>query len=195
MKKLFTITIFAMTICLSSFAQDKTSFEKGTNVVNAGIGIADYGGGNTWATGGTGGAGSSNNDIFGANSAYFSDGMGTHFITGSTAHPNAAYGDVAINPFLIAPGRRYKDADAFLGGPGTELHLFEQLIGTQTPLVAVLGVAGGLSANPLYTPQAIYQFLAAGFTPTNSFQSLTTGASDGGYLGAMKPLCMGCWIP
>jgi hypothetical protein len=169
--------------------------------VNAGVGIQDEGA-NTWTTvvGGLYGAGY--NDVWNAATAYLTQNpiTSSNFCAVlstacSPAHPNAIYHDVTINPALIAPGRRYKDADAFLGGPGNELHLFQQLIGTQTPLAAILGVAGGLSANQLYTPQAIYQFLAGGFTPTNNHLSLTTGASDGGYIGAVKPLCMGCWIP
>lgn len=170
-------------------------------IVGAGVGVDDATIGNTWTTGGTGGVGSSNNDVFGAKTPYSTTSPpGTNFcIVVSSAcsptHPSATYGDVTINPVLIAPGRRYKDADAFLGGPGTELHLFQQLIGTQTPLAATLGIAGGLSPNAGYTPQAVYQFLAAGFAPTNNSASLTKGATDGSYIGAQKPLCIGCWIP
>ncbi len=41
MKKVFTVTLLAMAMGFASFAQDKTSFEKGTNVINAGIGVGD----------------------------------------------------------------------------------------------------------------------------------------------------------
>ena len=41
MKKTITFTLFAIAIGFASFAQDKTSFEKGTNVINAGIGVGD----------------------------------------------------------------------------------------------------------------------------------------------------------
>jgi hypothetical protein len=41
MKKTITFTLFAIAIGFASFAQDKTSFEKGTNVINVGIGVGD----------------------------------------------------------------------------------------------------------------------------------------------------------
>jgi hypothetical protein len=165
--------------------------------VNPGVGIADYGGtGNTWGTGGTGGVGSSNNDVYNANAAYYTDGMSTHFTNGTNAHPNLSiYGDLAVNPAMISPNRDLAAADLFLGGPGTELHLLEQLMSTQTPLIATLNIAGGLTANPAYTPQGVYNFISAGFSPTNNAATITTAAQDGSYVGARKPLCIGCWIP
>jgi len=166
----------------------QTPLVQNSIVQAAGIGISDQAA-NVWSTAGTGGVGASNNDVFGAATAYATLGTSTNF---GTSHPNAAYGDRTINPALIAPGRRYATADAYLGGPGTELHLFQQLTATQTPLVAVLGIAGGLSANAAYTPQAVYAFLEAGFAPMNT--ALAQAASDGSYLGAAPPILIGAWM-
>lgn len=138
---------------------------------------------NLYGTSGTGGVGVAGNDTYGQGyMRYLSLGTSTNYIA-AQPHPSAAYGDLNINPVYVDINRRIAVFDALPGGPGTDLH-FAQEMAARCGLTAATGVAGGLTYNPAYTPQALYQFLTAGFAPTNI--SLTG-------VGAQTPVLVGAW--
>jgi hypothetical protein len=130
----------------------------------------------TFVSSGTGGVGLFNNDYFG-NVSSATTGTGTHMDDGVHAHPNAVYGDVSIDPKFVDINRSWDKCDALLGGPGTTVHLFDQMFNRWN------------GSNPaIYTPQNVYNCMRVGFAPHDV--RLATGASDGSYIGAVKPVGM-----
>jgi len=94
MKKAITFTLFAMAMSFASIAQDKASFEKGTNLINAGIGLGD----NYW------GAGYGNSGLpFSLNASFehgITEKLGIGYIgigasLGYASQKYSAYGDLA----------------------------------------------------------------------------------------------------
>ncbi len=142
----------------------------------------------TWGTGGTASVGVSNNDTFGLVTPYSDAYAGV--VNFGTGHPSATYGDLTVNPGLIAPHRSIAGFDAYLGGPGTDAH-FMQEMAARSGLTGISGLAGGLTYDPRYTPEALYGYLQAGFAPLNL--TLAKTASDGGVVGAVTPIVMGAW--
>lgn len=158
-------------------------------IVNAGSGIADYAA-NTWGTAGTGGVGVSNNDVYNSLTPYLTLGTSMNFISGSTAHPNAVYGDVTINPVLVDMTRSIASYDELLGGPGTDLDYFQHL----APLVTGWNINGTRTSgtlNPMWGTEYLYQYLMIGLAPTNIL--LANLSHSGGYIGAVPPIVIGAF--
>lgn len=136
---------------------------------------------NTYGTSGPSGVGVYANDVFvTSGTGYFSLGTSTNYGTG---HPNSAYGDTTADPRLVNPQRRYPDADAFFGGPGTEAHLMQGLAACASPLFAVLQ---SYTCPAGLTTRSLYSYLTAGFTP------LTPAVAG---KGAVAPAVVGAWLP
>jgi hypothetical protein len=133
------------------------------------------------------GAGVHHNDVIYSTNPY---GLpvtahGSGFDNGTVAHPSAIYGDVSLNPGLVNSGRRLEDYDALIGGPGTAADLFNGL-----------AARCGLTGPPwksAYDPLKIYNWMRMGFAPTEV--QLATLADDGGYIGAVKPIAIGAFLP
>jgi hypothetical protein len=124
-----------------------------------------------FATNGTGGVGISNNDVFGATTAYgyLGSSFGINFGTG---HPSATYGDVTLDPHLVSSTRRFQDCDRIFGGPGTVADLFTQLANRWNN-----------TNDARFTPQNIWACMAQAFQPQNV--GLAHASSSGSYVGAM----------
>lgn len=99
-----------------------------------------------------------------------------NFDDGTTAHPNAAYGDLSdIDPQFLAPDRTVETWDASLGGPGTLDHAFAEL-------AKRCGVVGG--ADSAYAIGDLIDYLIDGYRPTNP--AFIGTAHDGGTIGATE---------
>lgn len=141
-------------------------------------GIASGDTGNILGTAGTDGVGVSNNDIYDVTgSAYLQTSGDTNFQSGSTAHPNAVYGDLNnVNPqfYPEATTRSFARVDELIGslsaGRGTAEHLFTML-GNQWN-----------GTNGLYTPQLVYRLMAGPILAQNP--ALNTASRSGSYIGS-----------
>lgn len=149
-------------------------------VVNGFLGITCRDTTTTFLSGGTGGVGVYNNDVYNATTAYAKTGTCSHFDNGVTAHPSATYGDTTFNPLFSGtvqypanPDTRWNACDLSLGGSGS--------IGA----MATMFFARWTGAVPTYTTSQVVDCLRAPFTPTAA-AALTAGAGNV-YIGALQP--------
>lgn len=82
--------------------------------------------------------------------------------------------DVNADPAFVDSTRNMAKWDASLGGSGTMANALAQL-----------ELRNNSTWNPNYNIAALFRYVRAGFVPTAS--SIKTGASDGGYMGAVNP--------
>jgi hypothetical protein len=156
-------------------------------IVNGFTGIACRDTTSTWLNNGTGGVGSYNNDVIGAqNALYTKSGTCTNFDDGSHAHPNALYGDITANPnfqgttqYGTYTGQPWAACDASLGGTGSLANMF----GT------VMFNRWQAAYTPPYTPSQVVDCLRKAFTPTNS--ALKSAGVGGAFIGALAPAVSG----
>lgn len=83
--------------------------------------------------------------------------------------------DVNADPAFVDSSRNIAKWDASLGGPGTMANA-----------VAQLELRNHSTWNKNYTLANLFIYVRAGFVPTTP--SIKTGASDGGYMGAVNPV-------
>lgn len=129
------------------------------------------------------GVGVHHNTSAGSN-AYLVAVPGENFSDGTHDHPSAVYGDSQTDPVFVDPTRRAESYDAWIGGPGTAADL-------AAGLAARCGLLGPW--NPVYDPVRIYNWVRAGFTPTNA--AINGLADDGAYTGAVRPILVGARLP
>lgn len=129
-------------------------------------------------------AGVHHNGTHGNTTAYDKDGS-TNFDNGTTAHPNALYGDVTGDPGWADPDNRTSATwDSSLGGAGT-------LDNLATEFAKRSGFGG--TYNTAYTVANLRAYLFAGFVPTNSdyqdagYDSVTIGAVEGDFGDEIAP--------
>ena len=123
-------------------------------------------------------AGVHHNDTFGCGGTGYTTSGGAHFQNGGTTHPNAAYGDLTTNPSFVDTTRRAETYDSIVAGGA----------GTFASMATGFGKRNGLNGalNSAYDPVAMLKWIMPGFAPTAS--AVKTGASDGGYMGAVNPV-------
>lgn len=151
-------------------------------VVSGNYGIRNRDSLNTFVTTGTGSVGIFNNDVYNpaaisaGQTAYQNPYSTSNFDNGTTAHPNAIYGDLTQqNPNWVNITKRFPDCDLQLGGAGTQANMFDTVMFNRWT-----------GAAPLYTPTQVYNCLTAGWVPTNS--AIFTASTTGGYIGALAPV-------
>lgn len=156
---------------------------RNTIMYGGGYAFRDWGDGTNVYNDDYAGVGAHHNLSFGWSIAsYWRNGASTRFDNGTDFHPSAVYGDVVMDPKWVDTSRRFTTYDALQGGPGTFANFFTEL-----------GKRCGLNGtfNPAYSPAAVWAYLRAGWAPRNL--ALATGASDGTFIGAVKPVVMiGC---
>ena len=106
--------------------------------------------------------------------AYFYSG-GIHFEnSGGTPHPNFAYGDLTVNPYLKDTSRTPFTYDQYiLGGDGTG-----------STLIALASSHWQLPAGSLNLTQSALDYLLDGFTPMSG-NAVCTGGYHGTQMGAV----------
>lgn len=139
-------------------------------------------GASVFGTAGTGGVGVSNNDCYAPISATYNKAApSTNFDNGVTSHPNAIYGDVAINPFLYEVTRTYARCDEILkslsAGAGTAEDLFTEL-----------GKQWNATNSALVTPQNVWNCMYVPVVPQNP--ALNTLSRSGGFIGSQAPVIL-----
>jgi hypothetical protein len=92
----------------------------------------------------------------------------------ATAFSSAPAAPLNADPQFVDPTRNIKTWDASLGGPGTIAHAFEEIRKRNDP---------DASYNSAYTIEALYDWVRAGYAPTNAAYNNT--AHDGGDIGAV----------
>ncbi len=122
-------------------------------------------------------AGVHHNNVYGATTPYGRFGgsiTGTGFDDGTNEHPNAVYGDLAVDPQFVDTTRTIASWDTSLGGPGTEANVWDQFSRRS-------GWGGTYDSN--YTVANLLAYLQNGFKVKNA--SLNNAGHDGVTIGAM----------
>jgi hypothetical protein len=147
------------------------------SVVTGGAwGIIDGNPNNQWsATKSYNGAGAHHNVTHNVSTPYVRNyGGSPGFDNGTVHHPNSLYGDLTANPAFVAPQLTPESFDSSLGGPGTVVHLVQQLAKRS-------GFGGAYDTR--YNPSSLVDFLRQGAAPTNP--TLHQAGSDGTDIGAV----------
>lgn len=83
--------------------------------------------------------------------------------------------DINADPAFVDSSRNMGKWDALYGGPGT-----------MDDAIAQLELRNHSTWNPNFTIANLFAYVRRGFVPTAA--SIKTGASDGGYVGAVNPV-------
>jgi hypothetical protein len=102
----------------------------------------------------------------------------------ATAFTSAPAAPLNADPQLVDPTRNIKTWDAALGGPGTIAHAFEEIRKRNDP---------DATYNPAYTITALYDWVRAGYAPTNP--AYKGAAHDGGDIGAVEAIVAARKLP
>ena len=121
------------------------------------------------------GAGAHHNVTYNVATPYVRNfGGSPGFDNGTVHHPNSLYGDLTVNPEFFALQLTPESFDSSLGGPGTVVHLVQQLAKRS-------GFGGAYDSR--YNPSSLVDYLRRGAMPTNV--SLRGAGSDGTDIGAV----------